>query len=91
VRAPARAEHRQRERRPLRLHQPQAEDAQHVPVLEIHLGQVGQHAHAELGLTALEQYVGGVEEERCAVGVRRPLVEIDAIRFGVAVSRRRAM
>lgn len=72
--------------RGISLHQPVTEHAQQVAVVQVHLGQVRQHAQCQVALTLLQQQVGHVEEERAAVGMRIALGQVAVIQL-----RRRAL
>ena len=61
------------------MHQAIAEDAQNMPVLQIHFGEIAKNARAEFGITVVDKHVGHIEKEGSAVGVTRLLIEIDAI------------
>ncbi|MNI61393.1 hypothetical protein D3C73_1166640 [compost metagenome] len=74
-------EHRHRQHRSVGLQQPVAEHAQQMAVVQIHLGQVGQHAQGKIALPLFDQQVGHVEEERAAVGVRSALGQIAVIQL----------
>ncbi len=74
-------EHRHRGVDLARLLQPIGEQAQHLAVLQVELGQVGERAQAESAVVAValgKEELGRVEEEADARLVGAPLVEVDA-------------
>ena len=72
-------EDRHRELRLAGLLQPIGEQAQHLAVLQVHLGEVREHAQAHRLSTLGEEELGGVEEEADVVLVGAALVEVDGL------------
>ena len=72
-------EHGDCELRTANLHQPVAEDAEQLRILQFHLGHVGQDAQGENGLFLFQKEIGHVGEEGGTAFVFFSLGQVDGV------------